>query len=94
MAYAYLESEFMTTFSDLGLIEPLLRALTAEGYSTPTPIQQQAIPLLLQGRGQWVGGRLRFAGDAQAAPGSELALTNLLNIVGRRDGPRSVITIG
>lgn len=50
--------------------------------------------LLLQGSGQWVGGRLRFAGDAQAAPGSEAALTNLLNIMGRRAGPRSLITIG
>ena len=40
----------MTTFSDLGLIEPLLRALTTEGYTTPTPIQVQAIPLLIQGR--------------------------------------------
>ena len=39
----------MTTFSDLGLIEPLLRALTAEGYATPTPIQSQAIPQLLRG---------------------------------------------
>jgi ATP-dependent RNA helicase RhlE len=39
----------MTTFTDLGLIEPLLRALTAEGYSTPTPIQAQAIPQLLRG---------------------------------------------
>ena len=39
----------MTTFSDLGLIEPLLRALTAEGYATPTPIQAQAIPHLLRG---------------------------------------------
>ena len=41
--------DFMTTFSDLGLIEPLLRALTAEGYATPTPIQAQAIPQLLRG---------------------------------------------
>ena len=39
----------MTTFSDLGLIEPLLRGLTAEGYATPTPIQAQAIPQLLRG---------------------------------------------
>ncbi len=37
------------TFADLGLIEPLLRALTAEGYTTPTPIQLQAIPTLLGG---------------------------------------------
>ena len=40
----------MTLFSDLGLIEPLFRAVTTEGYTTPTPIQAQAIPLLLQGR--------------------------------------------
>src|SRR5277367_62710 len=39
----------MTLFSDLGLIEPLFRAVAAEGYTTPTPIQTQAIPLLLQG---------------------------------------------
>jgi ATP-dependent RNA helicase RhlE len=40
----------MTYFSDLGLAEPLVRALAAKGYDTPTPIQQQAIPALLQGR--------------------------------------------
>lgn len=38
------------TFADLALIEPLQRALTADGYKSPTPIQQQAIPLLLEGR--------------------------------------------
>ena len=40
----------MTEFTDLGLIEPLLRAVTAEGYRAPTPIQAGAIPHLLQGR--------------------------------------------
>ncbi|WP_374529425.1 DEAD/DEAH box helicase [Novosphingobium sp.] len=40
----------MSYFSDLGLAEPLLRALETKGYSDPTPIQQQAIPALLQGR--------------------------------------------
>lgn len=34
----------------LGLAEPLLRALAAEGYDDPTPIQTQAIPLVLTGR--------------------------------------------
>ena len=38
------------SFSDLSLIEPLLRAVATEGYSTPTPIQQQAIPPVLAGR--------------------------------------------
>jgi ATP-dependent RNA helicase RhlE len=36
------------TFENLELIEPLLKALKAEGYTSPTPIQQQAIPIVLQ----------------------------------------------
>jgi len=40
----------LNSFADLGLIEPLLRALAHEGYATPTPIQNQAIPPLLAGR--------------------------------------------
>ncbi len=39
-----------STFSALGLAEPLCRALAAQGYAAPTPIQAQAIPPLLQGR--------------------------------------------
>ncbi|MEA2474833.1 MAG: ATP-dependent helicase DeaD [Thermoleophilaceae bacterium] len=39
----------MTTFKDLRLSEPLLDALTHLGYETPTPIQEQAIPELLDG---------------------------------------------
>jgi ATP-dependent RNA helicase RhlE len=39
-----------TGFAALGLIEPLLRSVTAEGYANPTPIQAQAIPYLLAGR--------------------------------------------
>jgi len=37
-------------FSDLGLSEPLLKALSEEGYTRPTPIQAEAIPVLLNGR--------------------------------------------
>lgn len=37
-------------FADLGLSEPLLRALNAANYTTPTPIQARTIPALLQGR--------------------------------------------
>ncbi len=37
-------------FKKLELIEPILKALTDEGYTTPTPIQQQAIPLVLEQR--------------------------------------------
>jgi len=42
--------EQLTQFTDLGLVETLLRALREEGYITPTPIQAQSIPPLLQGR--------------------------------------------
>jgi len=38
------------SFQHLNLIEPLLKALDNEGYTTPTPIQQQAIPILLERR--------------------------------------------
>ena len=37
-------------FADLGLAPFLLQALTEEGYSSPTPMQAEAIPVLLQGR--------------------------------------------
>jgi ATP-dependent RNA helicase DeaD len=40
----------MATFRDLGLSEPLLQALTHLGYEEPTPIQEQVIPALLEGR--------------------------------------------
>lgn len=36
------------SFQNLNLIEPLLKALNDEGYSTPTPIQEQAIPIILE----------------------------------------------
>ncbi|GJM34720.1 MAG: DEAD/DEAH box family ATP-dependent RNA helicase [Saprospiraceae bacterium] len=38
------------TFKDLEIIEPILKALRAEGYTHPTPIQEQSIPILLRGK--------------------------------------------
>lgn len=38
------------TFNDLGIAAPILKALQAEGYEKPTPIQEQAIPILLDGK--------------------------------------------
>jgi len=40
---------YMTAFADLGLSEPTLQALQDVGYEQPSPIQEQAIPILLQG---------------------------------------------
>ena len=40
----------MTSFAELGLAEPLLRALVAERHHIPTPIQAQAIPAIMAGR--------------------------------------------
>jgi len=37
-------------FTDLGLPEPILKAVTQQGYDTPTPIQAQAIPAIMEGR--------------------------------------------
>ena len=37
------------SFESLNLIEPIQKALAEEGYTTPTPIQAQAIPIILQG---------------------------------------------
>jgi general secretion pathway protein N len=68
--------------SILGGATPALQLDTLEGA------------LQLSGSGQWVGSRLRFSGTASAAPDREAALSNLLNIIGRRSGARSLITIG
>lgn len=50
--------------------------------------------LLLNGNGQWTDSHFRFRGEAHAAPGSEAALDNLLNILGRRSGALSQLSIG
>ena len=42
--------EVATSFDELGLAAPILAAVTEMGYKTPTPIQSQAIPLVLAGR--------------------------------------------
>jgi general secretion pathway protein N len=62
--------------------QPVLTVSTLEGN------------LHLSGSGQWIGGRVKFVGEASAAPEHADALGNLLNIVGRRDGARSIITLG
>ncbi len=69
--------------------------LNLTGGATPS-LQLQTLQgaLQLSGNGQWVGSRLRFSGEASVTPGSEEALGNLLNIIGRRNGTRSIISLG
>jgi ATP-dependent RNA helicase RhlE len=44
------QSMTKTEFKDLNIIEPILKAVADEGYTHPTPIQEQAIPIVLQGK--------------------------------------------
>lgn len=69
--------------------------VTLDGGDTPAvKLSTLDGALLLSGTGQWLGPRLRFRGEASAAPGREAALANLLNIIGRRAGDRSILTVG
>jgi general secretion pathway protein N len=69
--------------------------ITVTGGDTPN-LQLDTLEgsLQLSGSGRWVGSRLHFTGAATAAPGHEEQLSNLLNIIGRRNGARSIISIG
>jgi len=75
------------TFKELALIEPLQRALAAEGYERPTPIQAQAIPVCLEGRD--------LLGCAQTGTGKTAAFTLpiLQNMFqgGKKPGIRALI---
>ena len=82
--------------SRLSTLQPMgSYRITLTGGSTPT-LQLQTLDgsLQLSGDGSWVGGRLQFRGEASAAADREAALSNLLNIIGRRSGARSIITVG
>lgn len=67
------------TFKELNLIEPILKAIVQEGYEKPSPIQSQAIPLLLEGRD--------LLGCAQTGTGktAAFALPILQTLYGRRN---------
>lgn len=56
-----------TNFKELGLIEPILMALFEEGYTNPTPIQEQSIPIVLEGKD--------LLGCAQTGTGKTAAFT-------------------
>ncbi|MBX8524253.1 DEAD/DEAH box helicase [Pseudomonas cichorii] len=74
------------TFASLGLIEPLLRALDALGYQTPTPVQAQAIPPVLAGRDLMAAAQ---TGTGKTA-GFALPLLQRLTMEGPKVAPNSV----
>ena len=80
-----MKENYLTQFKDLGLAEPLLRALEAEGYTQPTPIQSQVIPPMLQGRD--------VLGTAQTGTGKTAAfvlpILNRLSGIGSRPAPKT-----
>ena len=68
-------------FQDLRLSEPLLRAIGEKGYTDPTPIQQQAIPLVLEGRD--------LQGCAQTGTGKTAAFTlPMLQLLAAEPAPK------
>ncbi len=64
-----------TSFADLKLAPEILRALTESGYTDPTPIQAQAIPLVLEGRDLMAGAQ---TGTGKTAAFALPMLQNLL----------------
>ena len=82
--------------SRLSTLRPMgIYRLTVQGGDSVTlTLQTLQGDLQLSGSGLWVGQRLRFTGEASAAPEREGALSNLLNIIGRRNGARSLISLG
>ncbi|WP_252109198.1 MULTISPECIES: DEAD/DEAH box helicase [unclassified Halomonas] len=73
------------SFTELGLQDDLLRAISTQGYTQPTPIQQKAIPLVLAGRDLLASAQ---TGTGKTA-GFTLPLLQLLNN-GKRPGKRQV----
>ena len=87
-------SSRVATLDTLGSYRLTLRGDAASTDAASLTLVTLEGALRLSGQGQWTGTGLRFRGEAQAAEGSETALNNLLNIIGRRQGARSVISIG
>jgi general secretion pathway protein N len=87
-------SSRVATLDTLGSYRLTLRGDAASGDAASLNLVTIDGALRLSGQGQWTANGLRFRGEAQAADGSEAALNNLLNIIGRRQGARSIISIG
>jgi len=85
-------SSRLTTLDTLGSYRVALNG--ASNGPTLLTVTTQEGPLQLSGSGTWGPGGVKFRGEARAETADEQALSNLLNIIGRRDGARSIISIG
>jgi len=87
-------SSRLTTLETLGSYRVTLTGASSEGGATLLSLTTTDGPLQLTGSGTWGPGGVKFRGEARSAAVDEAALSNLLNIIGRRDGARSIISIG
>lgn len=87
-------SSRLSPLPQLGSYRLQLQGPGAAGQAATVRLDTLTGALQLSGSGQWAGGPLRFRGEARAAEEQAAALSNLLNIIGRRQGALSVISIG
>ena len=87
-------SSRLSTLPTLGSYRLRVSGDAANAGSTQLNLTTQEGALQLSGAGTAGAGPIRFRGEARAQAADEAALSNLLNIIGRRDGARSVISIG
>ncbi|QTD46221.1 type II secretion system protein N [Ottowia testudinis] len=83
-------SSRLSTLQPLGSYRVQLQGGDAPGFTLST----LEGALQMSGAGQWVGGRLRFSGEATATPEHQAQLANLLNLLGRRQGDRAIMSFG
>ena len=94
-----LQTDALAMASRLSTLRPVgsyRLTLTAPPGEPPPALLLQTLegPLRLQGSGQWTGQGWRFTGEASADPQSEAALQNLLNMLGRREGSKALLSLG
>jgi general secretion pathway protein N len=87
-------SSRVSTVDPLGSYRLTLSGDASQSGAARINLTTQQGALQLSGDGTWGPAGVRFRGEARAGAADEAALTNLLNIIGRRDGARSVISIG
>jgi general secretion pathway protein N len=90
-------SSKLSTLRPMGTYQVSLGKLGNDSTSATSPalaLTTLSGSLLLSGQGQWQNNRLQFRGEASAVPEHAAALSNLLNIIGRRQGARSLLSLG